>query len=61
MLNAVLKRLETLEQRHNQPVDGLGDFYSLSKAERERRISRMYGEREYSPEECERVYKEIMG
>lgn len=57
----LLKRLQTLEQRHNQPADGLGDFYSLSKAERERRISRMYGEQEYSSEECERVYKEIMG
>lgn len=61
MLNSTLKRLEILERRHHQPADGLGDFYSLSKAERERRIRRMYGEQEYSPEECERVYKEIMG
>lgn len=61
MRNAVMKRLETLEQRHNQPADGLGDFYSLSTAERKRRISRMYGEQEYSQEECERAYKEIMG
>lgn len=63
MLNTTMKRLEALEQRRKKVSvsGGLDAFYSLSAADMERQMGRMYNQPECSKEEAERVYKEIMG